>query len=177
MLTHKGVAGMVECPICKMKVHPRHLTKHKLTHDKERPRFSCIHCGKQFLYPVTLKSHAITHNPHRPKFTCQICDKQLLSKGTLILHLKKTHGNQPRLECNKCGKKLKNMKTLKEHSRTQHEYDKIFKCQMCAVAFTCEARLIRHQARHTTDFRCLDCSKVYKDKHTLKRHILKCHKD
>lgn len=76
----------VQCQTCGAFVHPVHLPKHRLIHDKNRPMFACEQCPKKYTEQRKLKEHiTIVHEGHL-EHTCDRCGKTFHRWETLRQH-------------------------------------------------------------------------------------------
>ncbi len=102
---------------------------------------------------------------------------------SLKLHMKLVHDdNQPEATCNECGKIYKNIRAMKAHYNMIHKkIEKNFKCEMtqCGAAFKTKQKLARHHLVHVTvrEYKCVHCTKTFKDQLALNIHVSNCHKD
>ena len=107
-------------------------------------------CPETFARPSQLRKHVYVHTGERP-FLCTVCTQSFRTKWT-----------------------------LKKHTRT-HTGEKPFSCEDCSLSFTQRGSWRRHVfASHRKEvetrmdcemFRCTRCSKCYKIKQNLERHL------
>ena len=67
---------------------------------------------------------------------------------------------------------------MERHLRKQHLEDgKAFACEHCGKSFALKSNLVIHQKTHDLDkpFGCDKCEKTYKQRNSLREHVLKSH--
>ena len=67
---------------------------------------------------------------------------------------------------------------IERHLRKQHSEDgKAFACEHCGKSFALKSNLVIHQKTHDLDkpFGCDKCEKTYKQRNSLREHVLKSH--
>ncbi|GAB0099716.1 hypothetical protein DMENIID0001_156030 [Sergentomyia squamirostris] len=141
----------------------------------------CVYCKKTFVHRVRLHRH-ITHK-HRGfpidytggSVLCQLCWKICNGLEILTEHIRDSHPlelKQPEYECAHCGCKWRKMVELRRHMVT-HTTKRAFCCDICSKSFKTRDILHRHVKNvHGTDgnFRCSDCPKKFKAKQYLMAH-------
>jgi len=152
----------------------RHIKSHLGIKD-----FQCIDCGKLFSEEWNLRQHVeIVHLHSNEVFPCNICGKEFKYKTSLHTHNKTHLGITRRKEtkdflCKDCGKQYVRDKELQEHISIVHHGERKFECQECGKKFTRLNALKQHNLIHTDEnpYTCEFCSKRYKAKANLMKHI------
>jgi len=151
----------------------RHMKSHLGIKD-----FQCIDCGKLFSAESSLRQHVDIHN--NKVFPCNRCGKEFKYKPNLNTHIKTHLGIKRRKEtkdfpCMVCGKQYARDKKLQEHISIVHHGERRFECGNieCGKKFTRLNALKQHNLLHTDEnpYTCEFCSKGYKAKANLMKHI------
>lgn len=154
-LSHTGQTPL-KCPVrpCRRRfVSHSALEEHVLAHfqgtlnkSKNRPRFRCPTCHKEFAYNSTFKVHMRTHTDERP-FECSTCGKRFRQLPHLQDHERIHSGLRP-FCCWICGKSFSVAARLTEHART-HSGEKPYPCPHCPAAFRARSNLEKHIQTHS----------------------------
>jgi uncharacterized Zn-finger protein len=84
MMCHNNMERRFVCEICNAALKRKdHLTRHKQSHNPERP-YLC-HCLKAFKRKEQLSLHAVIHSGHK-KHSCIECGKGFYRKDHLRKH-------------------------------------------------------------------------------------------
>uniref|UniRef100_A0A3Q1EMY9 Zinc finger protein 574 n=1 Tax=Acanthochromis polyacanthus TaxID=80966 RepID=A0A3Q1EMY9_9TELE len=154
-LSHTGQTPL-KCPVrpCRRRFTSNSaLEEHVLAHfqgtlskSKNRPRFRCQICHKDFAYNSTFSVHMRTHTDERP-FECATCGKRFRQLPHLQDHERIHSGLRP-FCCWICGKSFSVAARLTEHART-HSGEKPYPCHHCPAAFRSRSNLDKHIRLHT----------------------------
>lgn len=109
---------------------------------------------------------------------CKICQKRVLSKN--FEHHMLTHSiNSRAFQCKDCGKRTSSKRALKTHKNRFHNPESgNLETTLCEI---CQKRILakniqQHLWTHTQNrYKCDHCSRTYKQKLTLRKHISKAH--
>ncbi|XP_034553031.1 zinc finger protein 574 isoform X2 [Notolabrus celidotus] len=153
-LSHTGQTPL-KCPVspCRRRFTSnsaleQHVLAHfqgKLGRSKNRPRFRCQICHKDFAYNSTFNVHMRTHTDERP-FECATCGKRFRQLPHLQDHERIHSGLRP-FCCWICGKSFSVAARLTEHART-HSGEKPYPCSHCPAAFRSRSNLDKHIRLH-----------------------------
>ncbi|XP_047455418.1 zinc finger protein 574 isoform X2 [Mugil cephalus] len=153
-LSHTGQTPL-KCPVrpCRRRFTcnsslEEHVLAHfqgKLSKSKNRPRFRCQICHKEFAYNSTFSVHMRTHTDERP-FECATCGKRFRQLPHLQDHERIHSGARP-FCCWICGKSFSVAARLTEHART-HSGEKPYPCPNCPAAFRSRSNLDKHIRLH-----------------------------
>ncbi|XP_070692262.1 zinc finger protein 574 [Pempheris klunzingeri] len=153
-LSHTGQTPL-KCPVrpCRRRFTSNNaLEEHVLAHfqgtlskSKNRPRFRCQICHKEFSYNSTFSVHMRTHTDERP-FECTTCGKRFRQLPHLQDHERIHSGLRP-FCCWICGKSFSVAARLTEHART-HSGEKPYPCSHCPAAFRSRSNLDKHIRLH-----------------------------
>ncbi|XP_070822288.1 zinc finger protein 574 isoform X1 [Chaetodon trifascialis] len=153
-LSHTGQTPL-KCPVrpCRRRFTSNNaLEEHVLAHfqgtlskSKNRPRFRCQICLKEFSYNSTFSVHMRTHTDERP-FECTTCGKRFRQLPHLQDHERIHSGLRP-FCCWICGKSFSVAARLTEHART-HSGEKPYPCSHCPAAFRSRSNLDKHIKLH-----------------------------
>ncbi|KAM9353504.1 zinc finger protein 574 [Symphorus nematophorus] len=153
-LSHTGQTPL-KCPVrpCRRRFTSNsaleeHVLAHfqgKITKSKNRPRFRCQICHKEFAYNSTFNVHMRTHTDERP-FECTTCGKRFRQLPHLQDHERIHSGLRP-FCCWICGKSFSVAARLTEHART-HSGEKPYPCSHCPAAFRSRSNLDKHIRLH-----------------------------
>ena len=126
------------------------LTKKSMLHHS-KPK-SCMVCSKTFSDKYVLKRHETIHT-RKNQFPCKFCYKKFPKKENL-------KGHQNSLQC-----KIKSLtqKTIDEKKK--------YSCKTCNNVYLSKKSLLSHEKVHRNPNLCKFCSKPFKDKYTLQRHV------
>ncbi|XP_073952699.1 uncharacterized protein isoform X2 [Choristoneura fumiferana] len=141
------------------------LQRHKLKHTKEK-KYQCTECSKAFNNLTSLRKHGLTHTEERPH-GCKVCGRRFRDSSNLRKHLAK-HNNSGCVggcACGACGRRAR--------AARAHQ------CPRCPQAFHARKDMRRHAAVHddSKPFRCKVCSRRFRRKDNLERHIRNTHPD
>ena len=84
-----------QCNICsKTFTSSENFRFHKMNvhdHEKEKDKFECNQCGKQFYRRILLKLHSQVHSKERIRYGCDICEKTYFHESHLKDHISSIH--------------------------------------------------------------------------------------
>ncbi|XP_063386107.1 zinc finger and BTB domain-containing protein 24-like [Cydia fagiglandana] len=137
------------------------LQRHKLKHTKEK-KYPCPECSKAFNNLTALRKHALTHSDERP-YGCETCGRRFRDSSNYRKHVAKHNGTGcgRTCSCGACGRRR-----ARAHL-----------CPRCPQAFHARKDMRRHAAVHddSKPFRCRVCSRRFRRKDNLERHIRNTH--
>ena len=164
-----------ECELCKKEfgwksVLQKHIeTEHKVFTMKH----VCKHCKKQFDSQILLEGHSCV------VLECELCKIMFASKKERDKHWEENH--DIRFKCTRCTRAFKSQFDLDRHIKSHPNTT----CEICGKDFPFKGRLQQHRNTvHRTElnvygpkirFPCEQCDRVYKDKGTLKEHMVAEH--
>ncbi|XP_066931962.1 zinc finger protein 182-like [Clytia hemisphaerica] len=161
----------------------------------------CQLCGKKFREHYNLKMHMKMHErraqeekePKKPKmWNCKECEAGFTRKEDLNSHKKEDHKTPHQLmleerklkrkaeekekAVNEDGVSAAKKRTLRTTGFTQKE-DGTYVCDLCQKEFVKKDYLNRHLRRHesSTATDCGECGKTYRDKPTMRQHMVDAH--
>ncbi|XP_048354009.1 zinc finger protein 648 [Sphaerodactylus townsendi] len=109
----EGSSKHYQCPVCcKVFSKASLLSRHKLSHKKEKPN-QCHQCGMTFVQLARLKKHQQTHTGERP-FLCKECGSAFARLASLRRH-QRTHTGEKPYSCAYCGQSFAESGTLRRH--------------------------------------------------------------
>ncbi|XP_049884149.1 zinc finger protein 883-like [Pectinophora gossypiella] len=164
-----------QCSICKKILSSNYKLNQHLMLHTDQKNFSCSMCNKSYHTNSSLKKHTKRHTIEN-HFTCNICGETFSEKYTLNAHL--SCHNQNEFPCPVCQKVFTSARNLRKHLK-RHSNNKTFTCAICANKFRDKCSLKRHiMLIHNSkkDFLCSMCHKRFISDYYLKRH-LKIHSD
>ena len=131
-------------------------TQHIIEDNKKTEKNSFSHCGLILNEETEQKNHS--RKVHSERIPCSICEKMFANKSNLIRHKNTVHNIKPNVtQCDQCGVTLNRADNLKNHA------------QICSIKE-------KKKSRTQVQFNCRYCSKTYKHRSNLYRHIKYNHK-
>lgn len=100
---------------------------------KQRRKYQCEVCQKEFGYSNDLRKHLRIHLDERP-FSCTQCDKTFRQAGCLKNHIACQHGTDISYTCDYCTKSFPIKERLRLHLRI-HSGFKPYTCLICMKKF------------------------------------------
>lgn len=100
---------------------------------------------------------------------CLICYKVFSKPSRLAEHKERVHDPKT-IQCAKCVKMFGSVRLLTQHERAFHT---TAKCKHCSLELPSRHELEQHMYKHNKN-KCLSCSKEFKKKLMLKKHIEIC---
>lgn len=149
---------------------------------------SCETCGKSFPRFYSLRRHMIMHSGEK-KFKCHVCLMSFSHVYNRNRHMKRHNPplssginrrnlvmNGQRMSSSGVTKGILNSQNGQNDPKTINISKGGFRCKFCYKSFTCEERLVKHSAVHSTEslhkpYVCPFCSKRF-----LNNSALACHK-
>ena len=137
---------------------------------REKKKYICKECKKEFKNKFLLKTHFSEHTGIKP-FKCEECDAAFALRSRLIRH-KKRHRGYP---CDKsdCQFVADTWSQLRKHIAVSHK--RVYSCNLCSKVLLSKYSLDNHLKAHK--FNCLyeDCYKSFIRKCHLNDHVLNEH--
>ena len=170
--SNKLIRTPLKCKFCSMNFSERkHLNTHEKTHENI---FSCYLCkysaiSKRKLHTHFSQKHSVNSLSRSWKDVLKLCS----SRGPAPRHQSaKSYG------CFRCGLKFTQEKALKRHELFTHANGNSYKCLICARVFLRPYYLQQHMKIHDgiLPFRCLTCSKLFRNQSILYKHTRECTK-
>jgi len=118
-------------------------------------RYKCSHCTMEFDKPSLCSRHERVHTGERP-FKCDQCTRGFSQKNSLISHQKAIHGQEKPYICSLCPYASSQKGNLRAHVLRLH---------------------VHPNRDQSNEYRCDDCSAVFKNVSSLTSHMSKFHCD
>lgn len=200
MTAHKNgkLKSCMMCPEVYKSMH--HLEEHHYrNHQNPSPQNKCKGCQNDFLTYEELKDHLLTTNckdSHEKPFKCFICNETFVMGIAKKKHIQMLHQDRAGADCPLCLRcKIPSAVAFENHYKTHFEgifsfsnelFLKInktslseprFCCSFCGRPFYESDRLQTHirRAHETVKLSCNWCTKTFRDKSGIARHILGVH--
>uniref|UniRef100_A0A336L2R4 CSON003371 protein n=1 Tax=Culicoides sonorensis TaxID=179676 RepID=A0A336L2R4_CULSO len=168
----------VKCEICN-KSWPSNsaLQNHHLSIHTDERNFTCAICEKKFATKNLLTTHINRVHCPTKDFICDTCGKTFKTQLNLNGHYR-VHSSEKSFICTNCGASFKQEASLFSHMKMHR--DKLagitYDCQICQSTFASSRSLKQHAKIHVgPDLQCGHCTKTFKVKQALSRHILTKH--
>lgn len=152
--------------------------------DKSKAKFICPTCQWTGRTLCLFNAHLLEHNPL--PFTCTHCEQVSFKtrlerkEHELNCHTLSTTSSV-NYTCETCGPvHLKTLDELKAHKTMIHKGVGVqmvvsYRCAICHKSFPEQSSMVEHLNEHSSDIRCIVCSKMYLNTAQLKAHFLKSH--
>lgn len=167
------------CDTCKKALSsPSALLAHKYTHLPHKP-WSCKLCEKTFSQKAKYEEHMNRHFELKP-YVCSLCDKSFYQKDRLKTHAM-GHTDERPFACNICSKSFRRRFELNKHSKIHDETLKLkmlkYVCEICGKRSYSKADNAKHMFKHSNirQWECCFCDAAFKEKYTLRNHVLLQH--
>ncbi|KAH7969536.1 hypothetical protein HPB52_019312 [Rhipicephalus sanguineus] len=176
----------LECTQCKRLYEtPRLLEKHQASvHSSQATRFTCKVCNKRFRTSSGIVAHRrVAHLDSHGGTNEKTPAKQASSNKNWAHRPGRKYGcSRWKYSCEPCGRFFKFDGSLRAHRVFFHGIEgktteeKL--CPECGKAFQTELSLAMHLRTHTQEvnFKCSVCSKIYRSRCSLKKHIATAHR-
>ena len=169
MMSHTGEKPHT-CNLCNFACSSTSgLNRHLMNHMQEKP-YICNQCGKTFSANSLLEIHKRSVHVEAT-WKCEVCESCYKTKGDLKKHVIRKHDpNEERMECTKCFIKVLN---IIEHTKRAHFTGTPFSCEICTKSYKARKYLKRHLLTHKTKtftYNCPLCNKSFSDAVDLKSH-------
>ena len=167
---------LFQCHLCGKSFNDKSgLKQHEKAHF-EYYSVTCKECGKHISRASNLKEHMKIHTCDSP-FSCHFCGKLCVQSGNLKIHLRTHTGERP-FPCDHCEKTFMHSNNLTKHHQKVHKGLDQYICKECDLTFSHASTLRAHKRTHSDPISCPchECGKLYADKHSLRVHIKKLHK-
>lgn len=174
----------LECTQCKRLYEtPRLLEKHQASvHNSQTLRFPCSLCNKRFRTSSGIVAHRRVAHLDTYGGTDEKTAKQVPDKNWAHRPGRKYGCSRWKYSCEPCGRFFKFDGSLRAHRVFFHGIEgktaeeKL--CPECGKAFQTELSLAMHLRTHTQEvnFKCSVCSKIYRSRCSLKKHIATAHR-
>jgi hypothetical protein len=165
----------VACEHCGKQLRKQNIKSHvKLMHDNFEES-KCLACHKVFFKKNSLRAHL--RNGSCEEKECSICHKVFPKRHSMVAHLREVHSGEKAV-CDICCNTFNNRTYLQRHIRTTHNNSLSYPCQHCDKPFKSNARKNHHIsiAHEVNIVSCDFCSKDYKNKMLLYKHVRKYHR-
>ncbi|XP_022834150.1 zinc finger and BTB domain-containing protein 41-like [Spodoptera litura] len=150
---------------------------HMKVHAPESGEHECVICHSRLKTADMLYRHRLRH--YR-RYRCLLCRMRFKDKDTAACHVMNDHIGQT-FECDRCGRGFKRPQYLKRHVEQYHTKPHRLECAVCLRVFHERGWYRSHIRTHNEEVKaktvklpatCTICSRDYKTKSSLKRHLL-----
>ncbi|KAI5191902.1 hypothetical protein NEMIN01_1720 [Nematocida minor] len=150
-----------------------HLKVHFLRSHTEGESRACDACGKMLASEEGLKRHKEVCGR---TFTCEVCKMEFVRAKWYLTHMRgcvgemRPDGAEPLKE--------EERPNRKKQKKARKEEKELHRCTVCHRGYKIKRNCVYHEkhAHGGVQYECSKCSKVYKHKGSLTRHIEKEHK-
>ncbi|KAL7642169.1 UNVERIFIED_CONTAM: hypothetical protein RMT77_006730 [Armadillidium vulgare] len=175
-----------QCTHCEKAYLRKDLLQHHTVKEHKNKRYKCDICSKMYSRKDVLRRHKETHDDKRASFNCDVCDKKFYRKDSLKAHSYK-HKESKNTEIAKDKSKSKKPRAKDVLLRTEKPQKE--QCNICLKYLPSSLRLEKHLQWHQNQlklkayfereciktFKCDTCSRSFRTKELMKRHILRSH--
>ena len=190
MNIHTG--AQYQCEICQKKFHRAELVDNHmcrkpdgtLVRKKEDTKkikqkaldeapHMCHICGKAYISGSNLNKHMTTHG--KKDIECPICKKLFYHRSAMNEHMKGVHTDRLDFTCKECGRSYKSRNSLVMHVHNFHASTiTVYECPTCSRQFRQKGNLKKHMLTHSDKktYLCTHCDKMFKYPEQLRRHTL-----
>lgn len=177
-------AASLECSDChRLYETPRLLEKHQASaHGPRSTRFSCALCDKRFRTSSGIVAHRRVAHPDENAEACRPAVVRAPIRNWAHRPGRRYGCSRWKYSCEPCGRFFKFDSSLRAHRVFFHglegETSEDKHCPECTKSFQTELSLAMHLRTHTheVNFKCSVCSKVYRSRCSLKKHIATTHR-
>lgn len=129
--------------------------------DKNKAKYSCDLCSKEYTYLHYLKQHLKRHSDNTLNHACDVCGHEFKLRQNLLAHMRIHTGEKP-FTCKLCGKSFNQPYYMTVHMRI-HQKEKPYQCSLCGVSFVTSSHLGRHMKSHNNikPHKCSICDKAF----------------
>lgn len=163
--------GKFKCPKCCFQAYyQQQYQDHIRQHTSDVHRCKC--CSYVSLEEKELVQH---YKDTHPKCICLVCNHMADQAYIIRRHMYRHSGSGAGATCDTCGKTYKNHYIMRMHIRMVHTPpDVIFECSICSKKFRRKAHLKRHLRTHDPDrpFKCLHCDYKGCERADITKHQL-----
>lgn len=146
---------------------------------KKQHFYSCVICGKVYIYLVSFRKHLQSHEDPQPpakklapelsKYECAECGMGFIRKARLRAHMRVHRSRSEPPKCDLCNKCFTSVKSWIAHNHFHEQ--KPFWCLSCAKGFSDDKALDKHLLRHSEKPHvCTICQKSFQSLSHLKKH-------
>lgn len=137
-----------QCYVCKME--PKTLKELRNHLNQHIPIFEqmCEICGEK----VTMDEYKLHSCDAKINFKCEYCDRSFNVTYEILQHLRNDHKNKTLHKCRKCGRyfEMMQLKNLHENMhQNQPEHYQPYKCSYCPNRYKQKSTLRVHMLNHT----------------------------
>ncbi|CAH0599035.1 unnamed protein product [Chrysodeixis includens] len=181
MKVHSPESGEHECVLCHTRMKTADmLYRHRLRHYR---RYRCLLCWTRFKDKDTAACHVMNDHAQQT-FECEHCGKGFKRPQYLKRHVEQHHTKPLRLECAVCLRVFHERGWYRTHIRSHNEEIRAMTvkvpatCSICSREFKTKEGLKRHLLTHDNeDVACELCGEKCKNRNTLAQHYLKVHNE
>jgi len=145
--------------------------------------YSCKFCSQICETKKMLEYHLAEHDPVKFQASCVHCNKVFKTRKHLQIHIRLLHDNPEAydLHCDICNKGFTDQHFLDKHKEKHNLPEKPYVCEKCGKGFAKAGKLTSHKQKHedeesSQEFKCPECGKKLKHRHSLRKHINVQHK-
>ena len=136
--------------------------------EKERERFICSICNKDFITKPGLTDNMVSHSDKKP-YPCEFCPKSFKIKRHLKYHCAYHHSAlKIEFKCKTCSKVFTQSGSLYKHIREVHGNKRLFNCEICN--YSSNPHIHTGAIHNNVKFRCPICLKEVACKSHMTQH-------
>ena len=165
-----------KCSLCQKLV--LHLGHHMKSIHVRKKIHQCDQCNFSGKLPSILERHKLIHNKDKPKLQCQLCDTKLANEYSLKKHIKRSHENDMPLPCELCDYMAPCKSSLTAHTRQKHfNQFQCGICEFKGGSQLSLEEHIRKHGPESEKFMCENCTYVTHSLKNLQLHNKRCKKE